>query len=243
MAELVAMRDLAKAYAGRWAVRDLSLTLERGEILGLLGGNGAGKTTTLRLLAGLLRPDRAKGHVLGLDLNHQRDLLRGRVGCMSQAQALYGELSLRENLLARARLFNLPHATEVVDRLITAQGLDRYADHLAQQVSHGWHRQALFAAAMVHTPELVILDEPTSGLDVEARDRLWRTITATAANGAGIILSTHDLGEAQACSKVALFHGGQIIALTAPAALIQETGAADFTQALKARLAAWHHDA
>ena len=207
---LVAVRDVAKRYGLRVAIEDLDLTLRTGEILGLVGANGGGKTTTLRMLAGILKPDRGEGHVLGFDLMRGAKEIRKQIGYMSQRLSLYADLSVFENLRFRAEVYEIDKSRAAIESVMREFELERYARSPAGQLSGGWARRLQLAAALIHTPRLILLDEPTAGLDPISRHDVWRRIELRAAQGTGVIVSTHDLAEAKRCSRVALLCEGRI---------------------------------
>lgn len=211
---------LGKDFGGGHGVAGVSLHLDRGEVLGFVGPNGAGKTTTLRMLAGLLRPDAGTGTVMGKDV---RKIARGSddVGYMPQKLALYADLTVADNLRFRADIYRLPEPDRRVERTMAAFGLQDRRLQRAGHLSGGWARRLQLAAALIHAPAIILLDEPTSGLDSESREDVWRRIRALADEGAGIIVNTHDLLEAERCSRVALFRGGRIVRQGTPAELTE----------------------
>jgi ABC-2 type transport system ATP-binding protein len=225
MAELVAVEGLAKRYGARAAVEGLTLRLAPGGVLGLVGGNGGGKTTALRLLAGLLAPDAGDGTVLGRDLRRQARDIRAAVGYMSQRLSLYGELSVRENLLFRARVYGLAAPRAAADAAMADLELTSCARTPAGRLSGGWARRLQLAACLVHSPPLLLLDEPTAGLDATARHDVWRRLAALAARGVGVIVSTHDLAEAERCDAAAFLSDGRVIAAGTPEAVAASTSA------------------
>jgi ABC-2 type transport system ATP-binding protein len=216
--ELIRVQGLGKDYGGGHGVAEVSLRLGRGEVLGFVGPNGAGKTTTLRMLAGLLRPDAGTGSVMGKDI---RKITRGSddVGYMPQKLALYADLTVADNLRFRADIYRLPEPDRQVARALTAFGLQDRRQQRAGHLSGGWARRLQLAAALIHAPAVILLDEPTAGLDSESREDVWRRIQALADEGAGVIVNTHDLVEAERCSRVALFRGGRIVRQGTPAEL------------------------
>jgi ABC-2 type transport system ATP-binding protein len=218
--ELIHVAGLGKDYGGGHGVAEVSLRLGRGEVLGFVGPNGAGKTTTLRMLAGLLRPDTGTGMVMGKDV---RKIARGSddVGYMPQKLALYADLTVTDNLRFRADIYRLPQPEERVARTLAAFGLQDRRQQRAGHLSGGWARRLQLAAALIHAPAIILLDEPTAGLDSESREEVWRRIQALADEGAGIIVNTHDLLEAERCSRVALFRGGRIVRQGTPAELAE----------------------
>jgi len=214
---LVAVENISKRYRRTTAVAGVTLTLRAGEIWGFVGANGGGKTTTLRILAGILKPDGGRGHVLGFDLQRDAAKIRERVGYMSQRLSLYAELSVFENLRFRAEVYGLKNPRTEVEAAIREFGLVPWAHRPAGSLSGGWARRLQLAASLLHSPRLVLLDEPTAGLDAAARQEVWRRVEALAATGAGVIVCTHDLVEAERCSKAAFFADGQVVAAGAPA--------------------------
>jgi ABC-2 type transport system ATP-binding protein len=217
---LMAVEGVSKRYGRTTAVEGVTLTLRAGEICGFVGANGGGKTTTLRMLAGILRPDAGHGRVLGFDLLGEPAKIRERVGYMSQRLSLYAELSVFENLRFRAEIYGLKNARAVADAAIREFGLVPWARSRAGSLSGGWARQLQLAASLLHSPPLVLLDEPTAGLDVAARHDVWRRIEGLASTGVGVILCTHDRGEAERCTHAVLFANGQVVTAGAPAEIV-----------------------
>src|SRR5271167_4760574 len=187
---LVAVHNISKCYGRTSAVAGVTLTLWAGEIYGFIGANGAGKTTALRMLAGILKPDGGRGHVLGFDLRRDAAKIRERVGYMSQRLSLYAELSVSENLRFRAAVYGLRNPQAEVEAAIREFGLVPWARSPAGSLSGGWARRLQLAASLLHSPQLVLLDEPTAGLDVAARQEVWRHVEGLAAGGTGVILCT-----------------------------------------------------
>jgi ABC-2 type transport system ATP-binding protein len=225
---LVTVEDVTKRYAQRVAVEKLTLALRVGEVFGLVGANGGGKTTTLRILAGILKPDRGRGHVLGFDLLHGTSEIRERVGYMSQRFSLYGDLSVFENLRFRAQVYGLSRPRAAAEAAIHDFELTEFARNAAGRLSGGWARRLQLAAALIHSPRLILLDEPTAGLDPVSRHEVWRRIGLLAAQGAGVIVSTHDLAEAERCSHAALLSEGRIVAAGTPEQIARSTSADAF---------------
>lgn len=210
---------LVRRFGARTAVTGLSLVVAAGQIAGLIGANGGGKTTSLRLLAGLLAPDAGSGRVLGHDLRRPDRRIRGDVGYMAQRLALYAHLSVFENLRFRAEVYGLPKPRDAARRAVADFGLGPYAQTSAERLSGGWARMAQLAAALIHSPRLVLLDEPSAGLDAAARQAVWRRIASLAGAGAAVVIATHDLAEAERCSQVSVLAGGQMLAQGAPQAI------------------------
>ena len=225
---LVAVEDVTKRYAQRVAVEKLTLALRAGEVFGLVGANGGGKTTTLRILAGILKPDKGHGRVLGFDILSEAGKIRARVGYMSQRLSLYADLSVFENLRFRAQVYGSNRPRAAAETAIDDFELTEFARSAAGRLSGGWARRLQLAAALIHSPRLILLDEPTAGLDPVSRHEVWRRIGCLAAQGAGVIVSTHDLAEAERCSSAALLSEGRIVAAGTPEQIARSTDAVAF---------------
>ncbi|WP_321893567.1 ribosome-associated ATPase/putative transporter RbbA [Paraburkholderia tropica] len=232
-------KDLTMRFGDFVAVDHVSFRIQRGEIFGFLGSNGCGKSTTMKMLTGLLPATEGKAWLFGHEVD-PRDLdTRRRVGYMSQAFSLYGELTVRQNLVLHARLFHVPEADiparvdEMVERFDLADALDTLPDSLPLGV-----RQRLsLAVAMVHKPELLILDEPTSGVDPVARDNFWRLlITLAREDQVTIFISTHFMNEAGRCDRISLMHAGRVLVSDTPANITRDRGAATLEEAFIAWL-------
>jgi ABC-2 type transport system ATP-binding protein len=225
---LVAVRDVAKRYGHRIAVESLDLNLCAGEVFGLVGANGGGKTTTLRILAGILKPDRGRGRVLGLDLTNEASEIRKHIGYMSQRLSLYSDLTVYQNLRFRADVYGVQNPGVTVANTIRDFELEPFARTRARQLSGGWARRLQLAAALIHSPRLIFLDEPTVGLDAASRHEVWRRIERMAARGAAVIVSSHDLAEAERCSRAALLSVGRVVAAGTPDEIARDAPGAAF---------------
>jgi ABC-2 type transport system ATP-binding protein len=236
---LVALEGVGKRYARRVAIENVTLALRSGEVFGLVGANGGGKTTTLRVLAGILRPDEGRGTVLGFDLRRGAGEIRKHVGYMSQRFSLYADLSVFENLRFRAEVYGLRRPRAAAEAIIDDFELTEYARIAAGRLSGGWARRLQLAAALAHAPRLILLDEPTAGLDAVWRHDVWRRMGRLAAAGAGIVVSTHDLAEAERCAHAALLSEGRVVATGTPEQVAQSAPAVAFLlSGLDARLLA-----
>ena len=225
---LLEVEGVAQRYGRRVAVEGLSFMLRAGEVFGLVGANGGGKTTTLRMLAGILKPDEGRGRVLSFDLVRDASEIRKSVGYMSQRFSLYGDLSVFENLRFRASVYGLKRPREAAEAAIDAFELREYARSPAGHLSGGWGRTLQLAAALIHSPKLVLLDEPTAGLDALSRQQVWRHIGRLAAEGVGVVVSTHDLAEAERCSHAALLADGRVVASGTPDQIARSVSAVAF---------------
>ena len=223
------------------AVDHVSFRIERGEIFGFLGSNGCGKTTTMKMLTGLLPASEGRARVLGRPIEIGNAEARKRVGYMTQAFSLYGELTVRQNLTLHARLFELPHARVAarVAELLERFQLHAHADQLAETLPLGIRQRLSLAVAVVHSPEILILDEPTSGVDPVARDGFWELLADLARNqGVTIFVSTHFMNEGERCDRISLMHAGRVLVTDSPAAIARARGVATLEEAFVAELEA-----
>jgi len=217
----VEVDGLTRRFGAFTAVDHVSFRVARGEVFGFLGPNGAGKTTTIRMLCGLLRPSEGQGRVAGFDLRTETEAIKRRIGYMSQAFSLYGDLTVDQNVEFFARLNGVP-ATERPERRAWAlemAGLTDQADRLTQDLPLGWKQRLALGTAVLHQPPILFLDEPTSGVDPISRRAFWRLIDDLAARGTTVFVSTHYMEEAEYCHRLALMNRGRVIALDRPAAL------------------------
>jgi ABC-2 type transport system ATP-binding protein len=214
--QAVAVEDVTKRYTRRVALEKLSLSVRAGEVFGLVGANGGGKTTALRILAGILRPEQGHGQVLGFDLLRGTREIRQHVGYMSQRFSLYRDLSVFENLRFRAKVYGLERPRVAAEAAIYDFGLCERASSAAGQLSGGWARRLQLAAALIHSPRLILLDEPTAGLDAVCRPEVWRRIDRLAIQGASVVVSTHDLAEAERSTHAAVLSEGRVVAAGTP---------------------------
>jgi len=220
-------KRLTRRFGDFIAVDQVSFTIEGGEIFGFLGSNGCGKTTTMKMLTGLLPSSQGEARLFGR-LVDARDIdLRKRVGYMSQSFSLYSELTVRQNLMLHARIFQLSseQIEEHVEEMIERFGLGVITDELTDKLPLGMRQRLSLAVAVIHSPEILILDEPTSGVDPVARDQFWTLlIRLSRDDGVTIFISTHLMNEAERCDRISLMHAGRVLAQGSPAALVREHG-------------------
>lgn len=217
----IAARALTKKYGEVIAVDDLTLSVARGEIFGLVGPDGAGKTTTLRLLTGVLAATSGTALVLGVDVTKDPEAIRRRIGYVPQSSSLYADLTGRENLQFHAALFGVPRAerNRRAAELLAFSRLDPFADRLARNLSGGMRQKLALCAALIHRPEVLFLDEPTIGVDPVSRREFWLLIYQLLQQGLTLLVSTPYLDEAERCHRVGLMGRGRLIACETPAAL------------------------
>ena len=225
---------LTQKFGTFTAVDHVSFRIERGEIFGFLGSNGCGKTTTMKMLTGLLPPTEGTALLFGQQVKGGDVESRRRVGFMTQAFSLYTELTVRQNLVLHARLFDLPEgaARDRVNELLTLFQLESAADVLTESLPLGIRQRLSLAVAVIHQPEMLILDEPTSGVDPVARDGFWELlIKLSRENGVTIFLSTHFMNEAERCDRMSMMHAGRVLAQGPPAQLVAERKAKNLEDA------------
>lgn len=217
-AAIVADR-LSKRFGAVAALTDVSLTVERGEMFGLIGPDGAGKTTAIRVFCGLLRPDGGSVRVLGRDPVAEHAAVTGVVGYLSQRFSLYGDLSIDENIAFFAEIHGVRGYRPLADRLLDMMQLTRFRARRADRLSGGMKQKLALACTLVHQPNLLLLDEPTTGVDPVSRREFWKLLSEFLAQGLTIVMATPYLDEAERCARVALLDEGRVAALDAPAAL------------------------
>jgi ABC-2 type transport system ATP-binding protein len=218
------VRGLNKYFGDKHVVKDLSLQVGRGEILGFLGPNGSGKTTAIRMLCGLLTPDSGEGHCLGYDLTTQSDAIKREVGYMTQKFSYWEDLSIRENLDFVARVYELANRKHIVNETLETLGLTSRSSQLARSLSGGWKQRLALAACMLRHPKLLLLDEPTAGVDPSARRDFWEELHELAATGVSVLISTHYMDEAERCHKLAYIAYGNLLAQGSAKSIIEAQG-------------------
>ena len=219
---VVRATQLTRTFGARVAVSQLSLTLAAGELVALLGPNGAGKTTTLRMLAGLIQPSHGEVVLQGQLLTAaSADSLRQHIGLLTEAPGLWDRLTVRLNLLTYARLYGLPRPHDAVQRALALVGLGDRARDAAGTLSKGLRQRVAIARALLHDPPIVLLDEPTAGLDPASARQVRDLIADLRRQGRTLLVSTHNLSEAeQLADRIAVLKTS-LLALDTPAALRQ----------------------
>ena len=206
------VREICKSYGKKQVLRDLSFTIQSGEVYGLLGPNGAGKTTTISILCGLIRADRGLVTMNGQKLSNST---RSLIGVAPQENIFYKSLTCEENLRFFGQLYGLSHEVcrKQASYCLELVGLSDRAKSIADNLSGGMQRRLSMAIALVHQPQLVILDEPTTGLDIEARYEVWELIRNLRRQDTAILLTTHMLEEAERlCQRIGIIKQGCLLA-------------------------------
>jgi len=223
---MIEVRDLVRKFGDFTAVASTSFSVARGEIFGLLGPNGAGKTTTFRMLCGLLPASSGFLQVAGVNLRHARAQARTKVGYVSQKFALYGNLTVQENLDFFGGAYGL-YGKRLKQR--TGQVLDEFQlrgqeDKASGQLPGGFKQRLAMATGLLHEPEVLFLDEPTSGADPLARREFWRRITTLSQQGVTVVVTTHFMEEAEYCDRIVIQDAGKLLAIGTPREVRTQAG-------------------
>ena len=218
----ISARRLARRFGRFVAVDDVSLEVARGEVFGLLGANGAGKTTAIRMLCGALAPTSGEIDVAGIDMVRHARFARSRIGYVTQRFTLYGDLTVRENLVLQAGLYGIAQARlgARMDWALDRLDLRAEAGERAGRLPLGFQRRLAIAAGLLHEPDVLFLDEPTSGIDPLARQHLWELVYELTESGVGVLVTTHYMDEALFCDRLALMHRGRVVAQGSPQDLL-----------------------
>lgn len=225
---MIVCRDLSKKFGSVEAVKSVSMEVPDGTFLGLLGPNGAGKTTLMRMMTGLLVPDKGTVEFDGRVMDRNAMEVKKVIGVASQHINLDKELSVEENMEFMGRLYRMSREEikESTDRLLGFLGLDCVRGRVSQHLSGGMKRKLMIARALIHRPRYLFLDEPTVGIDPNTRRDIWDFLRAQHREGMTILLTTHYIEEAQhLCDDVMLIDGGEIFREDTPEGLIAEIGA------------------
>ncbi|HMD10110.1 MAG TPA: ABC transporter ATP-binding protein [Candidatus Acidoferrum sp.] len=217
----ISAEHLVRRFGQVTAVNDASFRVEKGEIFGFLGPNGSGKTTVIKMLTGLLPLTSGSARVEGLDVRVDSEVVRERIGYMSQNYSLYQDLTVAENLQFYGRIYSLEPARlkRRIEEVVESNGLGPYMNRLSAKLSGGWKQRLALGCAMLHEPKLLFLDEPTAGIDPVARRQLWDLLFELSGHGITFFVTTHYMDEAERCSHVAYIYYGKIIADGTPNSL------------------------
>jgi ABC-2 type transport system ATP-binding protein len=236
----VIVQQLTRKFGNTTAVNELSFAVRHGELFGIVGPDGAGKTTLLRMLAGVLPPNDGDAHVLGLSVVHDAERVKHQIAYMAQRFGLYEDLTVRENILFYADLYQVPQSerTARLQRLYAFSRLGEFENRLAGKLSGGMKQKLSLCCALIHHPRVLLLDEPTFGVDPISRRDLWLILHEMVAEGVTVIVTTSYLDEAERCDRVAMLHEGRLLALDAPTNLQHSLGGSMFAlQAVSGRTA------
>jgi len=210
--------NLTKSFGSLMAVNRLDLSVKKGEIFGLVGPDGAGKTTIMRMFSGILPPSAGEAWVLEHPITKEAEPLKEKIGYMSQRFALYGDLTVMENINFYADLYNVPKKERPprLERLLAFSNLIPFRTRLAQNLSGGMKQKLGLACALIHTPQVLFLDEPTNGVDPLSRRDFWRILYDLLKEGMTIFVSTAYLDEAERCHRIGLLHQGSLLSVGTP---------------------------
>lgn len=219
-------KNVVRKFGNFTAINDITLNVPKASIYGFLGPNGCGKSTTIRVLTGLLSPTEGNVDVLGLEIPRQSEMLRLKIGYMTQKFSLYDDLSVQENLEFIGQIFGLGSKalkTRIEEQLRT-YGLDQLRKQRVSGMSGGQKQRLSLAAATMHNPELLFLDEPTSAVDPENRREFWEQLFDLCDKGTTILVTTHYMDEAERCHRLAIMESGEIRADGEPEQLMENMG-------------------
>lgn len=217
---MISLNGITKTYGARPAVADVSLTVNAGEIFGLVGPDGAGKTTMIRMLTGLLAPTAGSLTVLGAA---NPETVKEHIGYVPQKFSLYGDMTVMENIRTLGALYGQEpqQIDDLATRILGFTKLLPFKDRLAANLSGGMKQKLALAAGLMHKPKLYFLDEPTTGVDPVSRREFWQMLYQLKKEGTTIFVSTPYMDEAELCSRIAFMHDGRIISCDTPQGLRQ----------------------
>lgn len=216
MIPVIQIENLKRSFGNITAVNDVSYSVAKGEMFGLVGPDGAGKTTTIRMLIGLLRPDSGNAELLGYNLKTQKNKIKSEIGYLSQKFSLYGDLTIDENIEFFADIHGVKNFQERRDKLLEFTRLTPFRDRLADKLSGGMKQKLALACTLIHKPKIIFLDEPTTGVDPVSRRDFWKILSNLLKEGITIFMTTPYLDEAERCNKIALMNKGEIISWDTP---------------------------
>ena len=223
---VIEVEHLTKRFGDFTAVDDITFSVRKGEIFGFLGANGAGKTTAMRMLTGLSFPTSGRGQVAGFDIRTQSEMIKKHIGYMSQKFALYGDLTVKDNMELFSGIYGVPRreAGKRIGELLERLSLSGERNTMVRELPQGWKQKLAFSVSIIHRPGIVFLDEPTGGVDPAARRQFWELIYEAVDEGITAFVTTHYMDEAEYCNRISMMVDGRIEALDSPSALKKEYG-------------------
>jgi ABC-2 type transport system ATP-binding protein len=219
MPSAIVFENVTKRFGATTALAGVSLTIEPGEMFGLIGPDGAGKTTSIRAACGLIKVDGGRLEVLGKDPVRQHRDITLAIGYLSQRFSLYGDLTIDENIAFFAEIHGMSGYHAARDRLLSMTQLTPFRSRRADRLSGGMKQKLALACTLVHEPQVLLLDEPTTGVDPVSRREFWKLLSEFLSGGLTIVMATPYLDEAERCTRVALLHDGRLLAIDAPEVL------------------------
>jgi ABC-2 type transport system ATP-binding protein len=224
---IIETHGLTRRFGALTAVDHLDLTVARGEAFGLVGPDGAGKTTTLRMLCGLMDPTEGSARVAGHDVVRESQAVKDQIGYMAQRFGLYGDLTVEENMIFYADLFNITGQVreDLSERLLRMTRMEPFRDRQAGKLSGGMKQKLALMCTLLHRPKILFLDEPTNGVDPVSRRDFWAILYQLLKDGITIFMTTAYLDEAERANRVGLMHRGKLIRCAAPDELKRQTEA------------------
>jgi ABC-2 type transport system ATP-binding protein len=229
---IIEVENLVKKFGDFIANDHLTFHVKRGEIFGFLGANGAGKTTAIRILCGLSYPTSGLINIAGYDVYHDREIIKKRIGYMSQKFSLYDDLTVAENIRFYAGIYGISRKVikERTTQLLTKLGFEHARNKLIRDIPLGWKQKLAFSVAIFHQPDIVFLDEPTGGVDPITRRQFWEMIYEAAKDGITVFVTTHYMDEAEYCNRVSIMVDGRIEALDTPLELRKQYNASNMEE-------------
>ena len=224
MQSVIKIESLHKSYGSTKAVNGITLSVNKGEMFGLVGPDGAGKTTTIRIMCGLLKPDNGTVTLLDKNIVKEKKIIQKSIGYLSQKFSLYGDLTIDENIEFFADIHNVKDFKQRRDELLEFTRLKPFRDRLADKLSGGMKQKLALACSLIHKPEILFLDEPTTGVDPVSRRDFWKILSSLMKDGITILMTTPYLDEAERCSRVAMMNKGEIIAIDTPKNIKESLG-------------------
>lgn len=224
MQSVIEIKNLHKSYETTKAVNGITLSVNKGEMFGLVGPDGAGKTTTIRIMCGLLNPDEGTVSLLAKNIVTEKKSIQKSIGYLSQKFSLYGDLTIDENIEFFADIHNVKDFKQRRDELLEFTRLKPFRDRLADKLSGGMKQKLALACSLIHKPEILFLDEPTTGVDPVSRRDFWKILSNLMKEGITILMTTPYLDEAERCNRVAMMSKGEIIAIDTPKKIKESLG-------------------